>query len=460
MKKLILQLSILISLLFTLLPVNAVYGFNDVPANAYYAPAVNWAVNHNPAVTTGTSATTFSPNAKCTRAQAVTFLWRAMGCPDAVHPYNPFVDVKQGSWYEKAVMWAKEKRITTGTDAYHFSPNAACTRAQIVSFLWRAMSMPEPSNNSSAFRDVKRGSYYEKAVLWACNHNPVITTGTSRYAFSPDSACTRAQIVTFLYRLNPKQQAEQAPYLMAGYAWAEENKYFDIARIDWKCDRDAVDTYWCVMNWYAASEEDGRYTGVADGSGYAGFQDIGGVHKVIMSLWNTDRGKPVVEYSKSGNSADFTGEGTGVQVLMEYPWQVGVWYTMQIEARTENGKTVYYQYVTPENGQTELICAVSFPRPNIGFTWLCAFQEDWLSNNLSRSCYLRNAWTRTLGNEYWDRRNDYWVSNTSRNAAGTNNVRYNCDFAKAGNTLWMQSGGSDYSIKCRIALPGWITVDE
>ena len=454
MKRLTALILVLTCLILTASPALAASGFRDVPADAYYANAVSWAVNHNPVITNGTSATQFSPNAYCTRAQAVTFLWRAMGCPNSVMQYCPFTDVKRNSWYDKAVMWANEKGITTGTSAARFSPDTRCTRAQIVTFLWRAMGRPG-SSAGSPFRDVDAGSYYAAAVRWA--NQKGITTGTSATKFSPDAYCTRAQIVTFLYRLNPSPRPDMAPYLTATYAFSSSGITYDIARIDWKCDVDALDTYWCTMNWY--SESGGRYSGIADGSGYAGFQNVGGTHKVIMSIWATGRGKPSVEYVKSGGySGSFSGEGTGQQVLVDYPWKAGVWYTMQIEARQENGKTVYYQFVTPENGSTELICAISFPKANLGFTWLCAFQEDWKYNNFYRSCYLRNAMTRTMGQTYWSTNNSYYVSNTAGKAEGTSNVRYNCDFAAVNNMLWMRSGGGDYSTSCRVSLPAWLTV--
>ena len=447
---------VLVCLAATATPAFAASGFSDVSAGAYYADAVRWAVNHNPVVTTGTSANKFSPDQICTRAQAVTFLWRAMGCQASVMKYCPFTDVVRNSWYDDAVMWASEKCVTTGTSATKFSPNDYCTRAQIVTFLWRAMGRPSPASSSSRFQDVPSSSYYATAVRWASEKG--ITNGTSRTRFSPDAYCTRAQIVTFLYRLNPSPRPDTAPYLTATYVSSKSGVVYDIARIDWKCDVDAVDTYWCTMNWYNASETDGRYTGVIDGSGYAGFQNVGGTHKVIMSVWETIHGKPTVEYLKSGYHGEFSGEGSGAQALMDYPWKVGVWYTMQIEARQEGGKTKYYQFVTPQNGQTELISIISFPRANLGFTWLCAFQEDWKYNNQYRSCYLRSAMTRTMGNTYWDARNSYYVSNTAGKAEGTPNVRYDCDFAAVSGCLWMQSGGGDYTTKCRVQLPGWLNV--
>lgn len=167
--------------------------FTDVPANAYYADAVAWAVANG--ITTGTDENTFSPNAPCTRAQVVTFLWRAMGSPEP-RSAGTFTDVDASSYYAKAVRWALENGITSGTSATTFDPNAVCTRAQVVTFLMRALD--GRSYGSAGFADVAASSYYADAVAWAVANG--ITDGTSATTFSPDTQCNRAQIVTFLYR--------------------------------------------------------------------------------------------------------------------------------------------------------------------------------------------------------------------------------------------------------------------
>lgn len=167
--------------------------FSDVPANSYYSDAVAWAVANG--VTSGTSENTFSPNAACTRAQVVTFLWRAMGCPEP-EGSGDFSDVPAGSYYAKAAQWALENGITTGVGGSSFGSNSTVTRAQVVTFLWRAAGSPKVSGGS--FADVDSNAYYADAVAWAVRNG--ITTGTSATAFSPDAGCTRAQIVTFLYR--------------------------------------------------------------------------------------------------------------------------------------------------------------------------------------------------------------------------------------------------------------------
>ena len=170
-------------------------GFVDVPASAYYADAVKWAVEKG--ITTGTSATTFSPEASCTRAQMVTFLWRAAGSPAPKATTTAFTDLDKSAYYYDAVLWAVEKGITTGTSATTFSPNATVTRGQTVTFLYRFAGQPAVSGSSS-FTDVNSSDYYAAAVQWAKEQG--ITSGTTDTTFSPTNDCTRGQIVTFLYR--------------------------------------------------------------------------------------------------------------------------------------------------------------------------------------------------------------------------------------------------------------------
>jgi len=169
--------------------------FVDVATGSYYEDAVDWAVGNG--ITQGTDATHFSPDGICTRAQAVTFLWRAAGSPKPETRTMPFTDVPAGSYYYDAVLWAVENDITKGTSDTTFSPNMTCTRAQIVAFLWRSEKSPA-AGTANPFADVKSAAYYADAVLWAVKEN--ITRGTTNTTFSPDADCTRAQIVTFLWR--------------------------------------------------------------------------------------------------------------------------------------------------------------------------------------------------------------------------------------------------------------------
>ena len=169
--------------------------FVDVATGSYYEDAVDWAVGNG--ITQGTDATHFSPDGICTRAQAVTFLWRAAGSPKPETRTMPFADVPAGSYYYDAVLWAVENGIAKGTSDTTFSPNMTCTRAQIVAFLWRSEKSPA-AGTANPFADVKSTAYYADAVLWAVKEN--ITRGTTNTTFSPDADCTRAQIVTFLWR--------------------------------------------------------------------------------------------------------------------------------------------------------------------------------------------------------------------------------------------------------------------
>ena len=169
--------------------------FVDVKPGSYYEDAVIWAVGKG--ITGGTSATTFDPNATCNRAQAVTFLWRAAGSPAPKSTTMPFTDVPVGSYYYDAVLWAVENGVTNGTSATTFDPSASCNRAQIVTFLWRAQKSPAAAA-ANPFTDVAADAYYTNAVLWAVKEG--VTAGTTATTFSPASDCTRAQIVTFIYR--------------------------------------------------------------------------------------------------------------------------------------------------------------------------------------------------------------------------------------------------------------------
>ena len=169
--------------------------FVDVATGSYYEDAVDWAVENG--ITQGTDDTHFVPDGICTRAQAVAFLWRAAGSPKPETRTMPFADVPAGSYYYDAVLWAVENGITKGTSDTTFNPNMTCTRAQIVAFLWRSEKSPA-AGTANPFADVKSTAYYADAVLWAVKEN--ITRGTTNTTFSPDADCTRSQIVTFLWR--------------------------------------------------------------------------------------------------------------------------------------------------------------------------------------------------------------------------------------------------------------------
>ena len=172
--------------------------FTDVnrSKDSWYHEAVDWAVTEE--ITKGTSETTFSPNKACTRAEAVTFLYRAAGSPDVKNLKNTFTDVKEGSFYHDAVLWAVDKGITKGTSETTFAPDDTCNRAHIVTFLYRAAGEPELSEAELTYEDVPAGTWYTVPVIWADSMR--ITNGVDATHFAPAKDCTRAEIVTFLDR--------------------------------------------------------------------------------------------------------------------------------------------------------------------------------------------------------------------------------------------------------------------
>ena len=170
--------------------------FVDVKDTDWYSDAVLWAVQNN--ITGGTSETTFSPENACTRAQIVTFIWAANGRPEPTKTDNPFEDVKAEDWYYKAVLWAVEQGITGGTSATTFSPDAPCTRAQVVTFLYAAQGKPAVQATINEFNDVPGNAWYLMPVLWAQQNE--VTGGVAPGMFGPDQTCTRAQIALFLYK--------------------------------------------------------------------------------------------------------------------------------------------------------------------------------------------------------------------------------------------------------------------
>ena len=175
---------------------NVPQAFVDVPADSFYADAVEWALALD--ITNGTSDTTFSPEKAVTRAEAVTFLWRTAGSPEPVSAVNPFTDVTEADFCYKAVLWALEKGITTGVDAAHFAPDSTANRAQIVTFLHRSAGVQTAAVVENPFIDVNSGDWFYTPVLWALEHD--ITSGMDAVHFGPNGTCNRAQMVTFLYR--------------------------------------------------------------------------------------------------------------------------------------------------------------------------------------------------------------------------------------------------------------------
>ena len=170
--------------------------FTDVPAGAFYEVPVLWAVENG--ITSGVTADSFNPGGSCLRAQVVTFLWRAAGCPEPAITTSRFTDVKPTDFFFKPVLWAVEQNITSGVSATEFGSYVTCNRAAVVTFLWRAAGCPEPITTNSPFTDVNEGDFFYKPVLWAVENN--ITAGLTATTFGPTAECNRAQVVTFLYR--------------------------------------------------------------------------------------------------------------------------------------------------------------------------------------------------------------------------------------------------------------------
>ena len=192
--------------------------FLDVNETHFFYDPVLWAATEG--ITSGMTADTFGPFAVCNRAQVVTFLWRYAGSPEPVSTGNPFVDVLEGSFYHKAVLWAVENGITKGVSTTEFGPNLPCNRAQVVTFLWRLMEQPEPELTENPFTDVDAGSFYEKPVLWALEKG--ITTGATATTFNPVGRCQRAQVVTFLHRTAQLPPPAPVVYALAAQFDAEQ----------------------------------------------------------------------------------------------------------------------------------------------------------------------------------------------------------------------------------------------
>lgn len=242
MKKRILSTLVLLCMALSLLPAAAAAplggSFTDVDQSAYYYTPVQWAVEKG--LTSGTGPSSFSPNAPCTRGQIVTFLWNASGQPEPRRTGSAFVDVGSSDYFYKAVLWAAEEGIASGTDATHFTPDRACSRGEAVTFLWRWDGCA--SGTASYFNDVSRLSYYKSAVDWAVAKG--ITSGTGNDGFSPNGPCTRGQIVTFLYRVeHPVTVNSGTPAWCQAYMtflrnytgknyWGKEGERFQLAYID------------------------------------------------------------------------------------------------------------------------------------------------------------------------------------------------------------------------------------
>ena len=171
--------------------------FYDVTTYDFYYESSIWAYEND--IVKGPYANYLNPKGECSRAQLVTYIWRALGSPEPKSLTSPFVDVTEGDYFFKAVLWAVEQGITTGIDATHFDPYTTCTRAHMATFLWRTDGLPNPAGMTTDFVDVPADAYFYKAVLWAVDRS--ITNGMDATHFGPNVTCTIGHAITFLYRL-------------------------------------------------------------------------------------------------------------------------------------------------------------------------------------------------------------------------------------------------------------------
>ena len=254
--------------------------FTDVqdPAAYYYAP-VYWAVREN--ITKGMTEDTFVPDGECTRAQIVTFLWRAAGEPEPASTVNPFTDVAEGAYYYKAVLWAVEQKITNGKSADLFAPDDICTRAQSVSFLYRRAGTAV--SGTPSFQDVTEADYFYNAVTWAVAKG--VTNGTSATSFSPDANCTRGQIVTFLYHaMMEPQEIEEGDVISGTFSVEDQDEQkgtFTVRAEDVSSTYGINEVRATVtadvdkdVRWYTMKKNsDGKYSAVVDILARRGFGD-------------------------------------------------------------------------------------------------------------------------------------------------------------------------------------------
>lgn len=181
---------------------------------------------------------------------------------------------------------------------------------------------------------------------------------------------------------------DSAPYVTMTEFFEMDKPYKEFS-IDWRCDQDAINTYFNVHSWYAA--DDAAFNGIKAGSGYAGFQNVNGGHIIIFSLWEAEGINPTVEFSKKGSRiSNFDGEGSGTNIKIPYDWQTGKWYTLSVRAGSEGQKTYYDLMICPEGGKSEILATMSLPVAGMGFPYDMTFLEDYTFNGLERADSFRN----------------------------------------------------------------------
>ncbi len=242
---------------------------------------------------------------------------------------------------------------------------------------------------------------------------------------------TQASLEELLF---PSKLLRHAPNMYV--QWLSENSQFDAVTIDWKCTEDAMGTYWAVHNW---------------SYGYAGFQNVLGHRVLLLSLWNMEDGtRPTVEYSYNGYHGDFGGEGEGKQVYTNYNWKLDTWYSMKIERVYENSKTYFTQYIKEGDGEWLKTASISYPVEAHWIDVTHVFQEDFIFNNRSRSCEVKNAGGLIAGTDTWEIWTECEITNSffpTNDATWENgameNISFDCNYENKGNSIWIQSGGKD-----------------
>lgn len=492
------------ALMVSAFPVSAAAkgGFEDVESGAWYYGAVQWAVENG--ITNGTSAGKFSPGDSCTRGQIVTFLYRAMG-GGTVSGSNPFSDVSPKDYFYSPVLWAVGENITEGTAADSFSPAGGCTRAQAVTFLWRAAGSPAPGG-LSGFSDVPAGAYYADAVAWAVENG--ITSGVSKTEFKPNDSCTRGQIVTFLHRFSGGGETAPTPALsfwnrvfpvpsrseinayanpdycrspyIAGWLSIPDGLCYTEYSVDFKADFAPVGTYCCISNWKLdLSDLKKTHTNVrteyAGVQGYAGFQNTDGDkgRATIMSFWDiyaTDPGgkditiRAKLIYPETDGDDSFGGEGTGAHRIVSYDWEDGHWYRMLLQCgkNSATGNTTVEQWVCDlETGTWTKLCVYDTGLKKTSFIGSTAFfLENYLAYAAGevRTMELKNARYRQASDGRWVNIDSAYMSSQG----GKPKYEGSYNFGSEGGSFWaITSGvGGDWYNNGKGRSAAWIYVNN
>lgn len=358
MKKRVISLLLAIVMILGMLPAMTMTasaggtGFTDVVAGSFYEKPVQWAVEQG--ITSGETTTTFNPGGQCLRAHVVTFLWKAEKCPAPTAASSSFTDVPSGAWYEKPVLWAVEKGITSGVSATKFGAADVCSRYQVVYFLWAAAGKPEPKTAGNPFKDVKTTDFFYKSVLWAVEQG--ITSGVDNTHFGPGQPCNRAQVVTFLYRAFADEM--DAPLTITGHPQSvtvkkDDNASFTVA----VSGGTAPYTYqWQISDnngaeWFSSSVQGTTYSaaGTAERHGRLircivtdanGSKVISNAARLLVSGMLKIIVHPKDVTAKEGTNASFTVVAAGAE--LQYQWQYSIdngaqWYTSS--ARTDTYTT-------------------------------------------------------------------------------------------------------------------------